>query len=159
MRALIALTLAALLWIAPAAQAQNLHDTFRQRPILVSVDHSGDDSVGKQFAYAVREELRASKGFRFASGGGLSYLTITIVTLPGDSSSNWSAAAVTFTMLNLVPHKQGDPQTWLPIYLGTQVMMIGANRVANQARAAVAALDESYEEYLRAERESKAKAK
>ena len=120
--------------------------------IPISVSHTGDDSVGKQFAYSVREALRASKGFRLVSPEN-SGISVRIVTIDpersADSKSYWTVAAVTYTMANFIPYKKGDPQTWYPIYLATHVMTIGSQRVTEQARTVMASIDEKVEQYRR----------
>lgn len=124
----------------------------QDKKIPVSVSHSGDDSVGKQFAYAVREALRGSNGYRLTSltDSGI-YISIVTVDPERNSNSNgyWTAAAVTYTMKNFIPLEKGNPQTWYPIYLTTQVMTIGTQRTAEQARAVMATIDEQLEAYRR----------
>ena len=44
--------------------------------VAVSVSHSGEDSAGKQFAYAIREAIRASNGLR-----GVNYLERSATTI------------------------------------------------------------------------------
>lgn len=69
------------------------------------------------------------------------------------SSSSWTVATVVFTMTNFMPYKKGEPQTWYPIYLSSQVLTIGTRRVDEQARTVVAAVDAALEQYRRAIRE------
>ena len=119
----------------------------------VFVSHSGEDSVGRQLAYAVREELRRSAGYS-AGDERESPWTIALVSLDMDGSSsqrgNRSAVAVTFTMRNLLPYKAGSPQTWLPIYLSSSLYFVGSARVEEQAKSVVAGLDHLVGDYLAA---------
>ena len=119
----------------------------------VFVSHSGEDTVGKQLAYAVREELRKSAGYS-AGSERESPWEIGLVSLDPDRSSgqpgNWSAVAVTFTMRNLLPYKAGSPQTWLPIFLSSGIHIVGSSRVEEKARSLVAELDRLVGEYLAA---------
>ena len=155
MNPVLALATVALLWTTQDAKAQE-----PDAKIAVSVSHSGEDSVGKQFAYAVREALRASNGFRLVSSGD-SGLQLQIVTVDPERSSAsgnyWTAASITYTMANFLPYEKGNPQTWYPIYLTSQVMTIGTQRVNEQARSVMAALDNALETYRRDARESPSK--
>jgi hypothetical protein len=120
--------------------------------VQVSVDHSGDDSVGKQFAYAVREAVRASNGFRLtaADSSGLQILIVTVDPERRSQSNNsWTVASITYTMANFLPYEKGNPQTWYPIYLTSQVMTVGTQRVDEQARSVMATLDSQLERYRR----------
>lgn len=120
--------------------------------IRVSVEHTGENSVGKQFAYAIREALRASNGFRLGSvdDSGLNILIVTVDPDPRSQLGNyWTAAAITYTMKNFIPYQKGNPQTWYPIYLTSQVMVVGAQRVDEQAKSVMAALDSQLERYRR----------
>lgn len=129
-----------------------VHAQDKDERIPISVSHTGDDSVGKQFAYSVREALRASKGFRLAppENSGISVRIVTIdPERAADSKSYWTVAAVTYTMTNFIPYQKGNPQTWYPIYLGTHVMTVGSQRVNEQARSVMASIDEILEKYRR----------
>ena len=120
--------------------------------IRVSVSQSGEDSVGQQFAYAVREAVRASNEFRLVSEdeSGMQVVIVTIDPERSSSSGNyWTAASVTYTMTNFLPIAKGNPQTWYPIYLTSQVMTIGSKRVDEQARSVMAALDQALDRYKR----------
>ena len=120
--------------------------------VRVSVSHIGEDQIGKQFAYAVREAVRGSNGFRLTPGVE-SVVQINIVSVNPERSSsaggNWTAAAVIYTMQNFNPFDKGNPQTWYRIYLTTVVMTIGVQRVDQQAKSALATLDEALEQYRR----------
>ena len=120
--------------------------------IKVSVSHSGDDSVGKQFAYAVREAIRASNGYQLVSADA-SGMQVNIITIDPErtssSGSYWTAASISYTMANFIPFQKGNPQTWYPIYLTSQVMTIGTKRTDEQARSVMATLDEVLEAYRR----------
>jgi hypothetical protein len=118
--------------------------------VKVSVFHSGEDSVGKQFAYAVREAIRGSNGYQLVSSD-QSGIDVRIITVDPDrsSGSSWTVAAVTYTMTNFIPYQTGNPQTWYPIYLTSLVMTVGSSRTDAQARSVMAAIDEQLERYRR----------
>lgn len=155
MRFILLLISFALMLTAQGVRAQDQDSKVR-----VSVFHYGDDSVGKQFAYAVREALRASKGFRLASAeeSGLQVHIITVDPERSSTSGNtWTAASITYTMTNFLPYEKGNPQNWYLIYLNSQVMTIGTQRVSDQARSVMATIDSTLETYRRDARESRAK--
>ena len=141
---LLALLLSAALVSSPASAQDS--------KVLVSISHSGQDSVGQRFAYAVREAVRSSNGFRLVDEES-SGLQVSIVTVDPErassSSGNWTAASVTYTMANFIPYEKGNPQTWYPIYLTSKVMTIGTQRVEEQAKSVMATLDSSLERYRR----------
>lgn len=137
--------LATLLLLDVPAWAQNTK-------VAVSVSHSGEDAVGRQFAHAVREAIRGSNGYRLANDdeSGLQVNIVSIDPERASASGNyWTAASVTYTMANFIPFQKGNPQTWYPIYLTSQVMTIGSQRVDEQARSVMATLDEVLEQYRR----------
>ena len=119
----------------------------------VFVSHSGEDSVGRKLAYAVREELRRSAGYSAGDERESPWL-IEMVSLDTDGGGSLagsrSAVAVTFTMRNLLPYKAGSPQTWLPIYLSSSLYLVGSARVEEQAKSMVAELDRLVGNYLAA---------
>jgi hypothetical protein len=148
---IFAMISSASLLVTNMAQAQD-------EKVRVSVAHSGDDSIGVQFAYAVREAVRASNGFKLVSRGE-SGMDIGLVTVDPERSASstglWTAVAVTITMTNFLPYEKGNPQTWYPIYLTSQVLTVGRQRVDDQARAVMAALDSSLDQYRRDAKGSK----
>lgn len=120
--------------------------------VAVSVSHSGEDSVGRQFAYAVREAVRSSNGYKLVPNAD-SGIQINLVTIDPEKTSSsgsyWTAAAVSYTMTNFIPFEKGNPQTWYSIHLNTQVMTVGTQRLNEQARAIMATIDEVLERYRR----------
>jgi hypothetical protein len=122
--------------------------------ISVAVDHSGDDAVGARLAYAVREAVRGSHGYRLESADAL--FRIGIVTLNPDqgNSSNWTVASVVLTMRNDLPLEKGNPQTWYPIYLHSVVQTVGSSRITEQANSVLAKLDAAIEDLKASSRRS-----
>ena len=124
--------------------------------LTVSVSHSGDDSVGSRLAFAVREAIRSSSGYQLVSEK--STLQIEVVTLDPNrgerNSGNQTVSSVTYTMRNFLPYEKGNPQTWLPIFLSVWIGLAGANRVDEQAKSILAALDREVESYKRMAREN-----
>ncbi len=117
----------------------------------VSVIHSGENAVGKQFSFAVREALRASKGFNLVlpDESGIQIRIVTIDPSERSSGSGWTVATVVYTMTNFIPYKKGEPQTWYPIYLTSSVMTVGQQRLDEQAKSVLAAVDSAVEKYRR----------
>jgi hypothetical protein len=50
-------------------------------------------------------------------------------------------------MTNYLPLDTKDPQTWLPLYLNSSLLVVGRNRIEPQAKSIVASLDQAVEEY------------
>ena len=113
--------------------------------IRIWVSLSGDDTIGQGIAYAVREELRRSSIYEVATSETGMFQVRIISIDAGDNEGNMSAIAVSYTMFNYLPLDEGDPQTWYPIYLTTEVLLVGRNRIEQQAKSIVATLDQSIE--------------
>lgn len=128
-------------FLLPSAQAQD-------GKVAVHVIHSGDDSVGVQFVYSLREALRSSHGFKLTSREE-SGIQVRVITLNPDerNQSNWTVATVVYTMTNFLPLDRSDPQTWYPIYLTSQVLTVGRSVTSDQAKAVVATLDSAVQKY------------
>ena len=56
-------------------------------------------------------------------------------------------------MSNFIPYKKGNPQTWYLFYLTAQVMTIGQQRLDEQAKSVLAAVDAAVEKYRRDSRD------
>jgi hypothetical protein len=122
-----ALVVALLLGVAAAARQQDR--------ISVAVTHVGDDAVGGQLTFAIREAIRRSAAFALVDTWGDANLGITVVTvdLPGSMAGRASAAGFTYTAKHSV--------TGLPIHVDSTVAVVGLDRVDSVARSAVATLD------------------
>lgn len=155
MRKTLGLLVAVVVCIA-AAPVANAADAAGAK-LAVCVFHYGEDSAGRQFAYAIREAARASSGYRLGDPKDC-VLQIQLITVDPDgrgNSNSWTAAAVSYTMANLNAYEKGNPQTWYPLHLTTQVLTAGTQRVDEQAKVVMATLDEQVERYRREARNSK----
>jgi hypothetical protein len=141
MRKLVILLALALYSVIAAAQ---------DGKVSLSVSHSGKDSIGKQLAFAVREAIRSSAGYKLVGrdDAGMEVLLVTLdPETSGQASSNWTFVAVTVVMTNFLPYEKGNPQTWYPIYMTSVAMTVGSNRINEQARSILATVDEALEKY------------
>jgi hypothetical protein len=114
----------------------------------VSVDHSGDDSVGKMLAFSLRDAIASSSRYKLAQRNGV--FRISLVTLDlgrSDSPGLSTAAAVTFTSTNGNALNDRNPDTWYPIFLSSSVAVVGVKRVDQQAKAILASMDSAIESY------------
>lgn len=137
----------ALIFIAFAVMFST--NSFAQEgKVSIFVSHSGDDSVGRQLVFSVKEILRGSRAFQLSSQED-SAMQIRVITVnPEDgNSSTWAVASVVYTMTNFLPYEKGNPQTWYAIYAGSQVLTVGMRRVDDQAKSIVAFLDSALEKY------------
>ncbi len=146
LRFAISMVVALLLATPTVASAQ-------EQRALVSVSHAGEDSVGQRLAFALREAIRSSAGYRLVDYKEALF-RVSLVTLDPDRSlsGNKTAAAVTYTVRNTLPFKDSNPQTWYPIYLTTSIVIAGADRTEDQARGILASLDANIEDYKRDQR-------
>lgn len=125
---------------APAAAQDNA--------IGISVDHTGEDAVGSRLAFAVREAVRASQAYRLETEENALF-EISLITLDPDDENTHTACAIVYTMKNILPYEEGNPQTWLPIFIGSYLQITGSNRVEEQAKSIIARFDAQVEEYRR----------
>lgn len=134
----------ALLYSSPVAQAAD------ETKISVAVNHSGDDNIGQKLAFALRETVRASNGYQLVSGPS-AIIRVSLVTLDPERSAQsrgaWTVASVVITMRNFNPFKDGEPQTWYPIYLTSSVVTSGTYKVEETAKSILASVDSAVEEY------------
>lgn len=141
--AAVALALLFAVVVSPLALAE-------QQKQAVSVSHSGDDTVGGELAFAVREALRRSEGYRLGTDKDALF-TIHLVTLDPEvqpaGRGNWTTAAVVYTMANLLPLQKNNPQTWYRIFLTASIVTAGKLSVDDSAMSIVASLDRAVERY------------
>jgi len=123
--------------------------------IAIHISHSGEDSLGRQFAFTVRETIRASSGYRLGSNVD-SIIQVSIVTMDPDrnlsNSGNRTVAAISYTMVNMTPFERSNPQTWYRIFMTNELLLIGSLRLTEQSRAVIATVDEELEEFRRESR-------
>ena len=118
--------------------------------VQVSVSQAGDDIVGSRLAFAVREEIRRSAAYELTDVS-KSLFNISLVSLDlavsGETKGVRSSAAMNVTMMNLLPFKKSDPQTWYPIHIDAFLLTVGSSRVDEQAKSIVADFDAAVEKF------------
>jgi hypothetical protein len=131
----------------PSAVAQAKRS---EQKLPVFVSFSGDDAVGQDLAYSVREELRKSAAFNSVTAKEAIFF-INLVSLDlsvgNERNGSWSAVAVSYVMENLLPLEEGNPQTWYKIHMTTNLFTVGRNRTESVAKSIVSTLDREIEEY------------
>jgi hypothetical protein len=65
--------------------------------IPVLVDHSGKDNVGQQYAFELKEGIRASQAFRLVVDSESPHVAVRLVSVAEDSQENL-ASAVAYTI-------------------------------------------------------------
>jgi hypothetical protein len=123
--------------------------------VPVSISHSGDDNIGKRLAFSLREAVRSSSGYKLV-GSDEADFEVNLITLDPErspqASGSWTVASASIVMANFHPYKEGNPQTWYPIYMTSVVMTVGGQRTEEQAKSILASLDEAIEKYRSAAR-------
>ncbi len=121
----------------------------------LSVIHSGEDNVGKQLAFALREAIRSSAGFKLVGRDDYG-IEVRLITIDPErspqASGNWTVASVTVVMANFLKYEKGNPQTWYPIYMTSVVMTVGGQRTEEQAKSILATVDDALDKYRAAAR-------
>lgn len=116
----------------------------------VAVRHVGEDNLGNQLTYAIREQIRASRGFTLIDGPTAEY-RISLVTLEPESDQerkgHRTIVSYTFSAKNTNEYRDGSPQTWYSLYITSGISIVGAKKIAEQATDILAALDESVRDF------------
>ena len=108
-----------------------------QKKIQVFVKHEGNDSIGNQLAFAIRESVRRSAGYSLGDDGA----TTVIELVTAETVANGAASAVSVVMI-----KKGD-SPFCNFNLAHFVYYIGALRVKEMADDIVATLDKQVNEF------------
>lgn len=118
--------------------------------VNVGISHTGEDTVGSQLAFALREAVRRSAGYELVPERD-ALLTIHLVTLEPreNAQGGWTVTSVVYTMQNRLALEPRDPQTWYPIFLTAQVAVSGRDAVPSIALAILGGLDAAMEDFRR----------
>jgi hypothetical protein len=118
-----------------------------EKRFAVQVDHTGEDLVGQRLAYEIREAIRGSHAYQLEQSPEAIF-TIHLVTLDPDDGNKGlrSIAAITITMRNFVPYEANNPQTWMPMYMNTEVVIVGSNQLKSMAHSIIADFDVAVEQ-------------
>jgi hypothetical protein len=104
-------------------------------PISIILESTGEDRVGKDLVYAVREEIRKSAGYKLVDSSADAALMIMLVSLDVEDQESQkgvrTAAAIVVT---------GAPAT-ANRYLDSYVVVVGRDRTATIARSILASID------------------
>lgn len=97
------------------------------------VDHSGSDEVGRSVSYAVREQLRASRGFPLVSEKSQAAVVVHVISVAsvcGDRSGPRSAVSFVVVVNNSAA-----------TFLTARVAELGSAEVIEEAKYIVAKID------------------
>lgn len=104
----------------------------------IYVSHSGNDRVGQQLVYEIREELRRSTGLSLAREDEASNVDMRITTL--DSNRTNPGASTTYAVVWLLPSSP------FPAYLTSVAGYCGSSRIKECAHGLVADTDRAISE-------------
>jgi hypothetical protein len=118
--------------------------------LIVNVSHSGIDTVGQQLSFSIKEAIRSSSGYKLGDTKESEFTIILhtidpLATVSG--AGNVTSGSAIFTIRNDLPYIKGNPQSWLPIYLDSSVIIAGKARIDEQAKSILASLDKMIEIY------------
>lgn len=116
------------------------HSKGQTRPAqaAVYVQSSGQDSIGQQLGYEVRETIRRSAGLVLADRSGDARLLLRLTTLDPDAANPPSVMTVYAAVFTV----RTFHETPVEMYLTTVVGTCGTNRLEICARRLTAELDE-----------------
>jgi hypothetical protein len=107
-------------------------DQALELPVPLFVTHSGTDDVGRMLAYAVREELRTSRGLPLVSELPKAAVVLHIISVESSCSQPGVKSAISFVAV-----VNNSSST----FLTARVVDLGAAEVANEAKSIVAKID------------------
>jgi hypothetical protein len=105
--------------------------------IPVSINHSGDDSVGQRFAFELREVIRGSNSMRLISDNEADpRIAISVVTLDGNSRALGNS-----TVASVVIRYDSADIPFLGYYITSLAQTCGSLRTQECARDTAASID------------------
>lgn len=122
--------------------------------VSVFISYAGEDAIGQRVATVLEELIRASSDYKMAPSHE-AMMKVAIVSLDPDAASvanMRSAISTVITMRNYLSYDPADPQTWYPIFLSANLMVIGSARaddLAGQTLDKVGAALERYRSDVR----------
>lgn len=134
-----------------------VNNLWAETPYTISVRHSGDDFVGRQFFFELKEVIRESQGFKLSSGPEAE-IRINLHTMDAEENQRYTVVTVVVSMRNHNKFQPDQPQTWYPIYLTSFTAAIGVTKVDVSATQTLALIDEAIEDYSEEERKYRDKA-
>lgn len=107
--------------------------------IPIYVEHSGDDTIGLRYAFAVREQLRKSAGFALASSTRTAAITILLATvdMPGGLDGDRGTAVG----YSLIVNNRAST------FLTAGVRLVAASRLEHWSNELIARLDATLDEW------------
>lgn len=109
-----------------------------QGKVPVNIDHSGDDTVGIQFAYTMKERIRASRGMELTTDPARPQLKASIVTIDIGTSGLSTAISTTILYDSLDIPLNGA-------YLTSFIQTCGREKVQSCADSLIALIDKQAE--------------
>lgn len=106
--------------------------------IPIYVQHSGDDRVGTDFAYQVREQLRRSAGYPLILKEADAAIVVSLVSLDQNCGRADLASVVAIAFYVNVANR--------PL-LNHSVMLVGKEKTDSMAKTLVASLDHAVEQF------------
>lgn len=103
--------------------------------VSVFINHAGSDAIGQHGAAALERLIEASPDYKLApSHAAMMRVSIASLALARDQSASRRATVSTvITMRNYLSYDPSEPQTWYPIFLTANLVVIDADGAEDYA--------------------------
>ena len=122
--------------------------------VSVFISHTGADTIGQRSIEQLKRMIEASPDYKLAPGHeAMMRVSIASIGLDtGKTDGLRSALSTVITMRNYLSYEPVEPQTWYPIFLTANLVVIaadGADRFAGNILSRIGAELERYREDVR----------
>ena len=128
--------------------------------VSVFVTHTGDDAIGQHSTSLLERMIKASPAYKLApSHEAMMRVSIASIDLDAAKSGLRSSISTVITMRNYLSYDPVEPQTWYPIFLTANLVVIaadGADNFAGNILTRIGAELERYREDVRKYQERQA---
>lgn len=121
--------------------------------VSVFVSYAGNDMVGQHIVALLEELIEASPDYKMApSHEATMKIALASLTLDAGRTNGRSAISTVITMRNYLSYDPAEPQTWYPIFLNSNLVVISsgmADEFASETLTKIGAALEHYREDVR----------
>jgi hypothetical protein len=103
--------------------------------VSIFISHTGNDAIGQHSAALLERMIKASPAYRLApSHAAMMRISLASIDLDAVRAAGLrSAISTVITMRNYLSYDPSEPQTWYPIFLADNLVLIGTDGVDDYA--------------------------
>lgn len=121
--------------------------------VSVFVNYAGSDAIGQHAAMLLQELIEDSADYKIApSHEATMKIALSSLNLDPGKAGGRSAISTVITMRNYLNYEPAEPQTWYPIFLSSNLVVIDssmADQFAHDTLSKISAALEHYREDVR----------